>query len=175
MQNLIFPKIQKFLDLELLFPNAWNQRKNVRFWWLTRRWIPYILNFLTRCSTLSQFCFPLIYSRKKLDNPLNSSHMCGSRYPGATQLTRMPLGASSTASVLVSPRSAVLLMLYTPSAGKGSYAPMDATKQMLLPSTNRKGVFTGEAKLWKCVSKLFLVDVNLHQQDDVEMKWATKS
>ena len=71
-KNSHFPNFQKFLELELLFQMTSFHRENVQFWWLTRRWIAENLNFLTHCSTLSQRWFPLIYSRKKLDNPLNT-------------------------------------------------------------------------------------------------------
>ena len=60
-KNSHFPKFQKFLVLELLFQMVSYQRKNVHFWWLTRRWIAHILNFLTHCSTLSHLCFSLIW------------------------------------------------------------------------------------------------------------------
>ena len=35
----VFFKFQKFLDFKLLFQMALYHRENVRFWWLTRRWI----------------------------------------------------------------------------------------------------------------------------------------
>ena len=44
--------------------------ENCLIWLLARRWIAENLNFLKHFSTLSQLCLPLIYSRKKLDNPL---------------------------------------------------------------------------------------------------------
>ena len=68
MQNsFFFQKNQKFLDLKLLFQMGWYQRKNVQFWWLTRRWIAEDLKFLMQCSTISQLCFPLISVEKTLE------------------------------------------------------------------------------------------------------------
>ena len=59
-------KFEKFwnsrnlVKFELLFQMVLYHRENVRFWWLTQRWIAQILNFSMHFSVYSLLSFPLI-------------------------------------------------------------------------------------------------------------------